>query len=517
MGFLELNGLTIPIADSGQMKPGEIGGTSQAFLGTPHIERRGNKREWKFTTTQLTETEYNLVSALLHGKGFLWFHEEMNQYATKGSDITTGTVLGGGFTTKYGEVGTNPTTALPCPVYDQNGEADAKSDSAVSIGVSTRDVAANIGTGGDTNGDTTGFYTYGGGGPAIARSTAYAWRGTGSIKATPGAPNDGIQWDVNTLTPAQPYLVTAYVLATVTGNVKVRLENGANVTAWTSDIPVVANQWTRIVQVITAPAAGVGSIQVVVSSVEGDPFYIDGILCVDSYTGYATPPWFDGATSPAHTMQIPLEYLLNFRDATIAAWVKMDWTDEDKIIARLFFMQSHGPRYYDVKRVANSDDLQLNCTDHLGGSINHVEADVFSDQEWHHIAVAMRWSPPAGTNGVEFWVDGVLVYSSATRFSFDFPNLESDPRIGDWYGSGDWFGIIDELLIFPAAITQEMVTAMQTANWAALPALRATGDFINEQSLDVMPQNVSDDYAHGNIAGTWTPNQRVISFELREL
>jgi PKD repeat protein len=85
----------------------------------------------------------------------------------------------------------------------------------------------------------------------------------------------------------------------------------------------------------------------------------------------------------------------------------------------------------------------------------------YNDGKWHHVVGTL------GRNGLAFYVDGVLVgqragVTSAQRYN-GFWRVGGDATT-TWPGGGTWFsGRIDEVAVYPTALTAQQVAAHNTA------------------------------------------------------
>jgi len=517
MAHLKLNGLTIPVQDMG-MREEEIGDRSESFAGNPLTDRRAFRRVWNVKTTVLTEAEYNLMSALVAGKGQIFTFDSKDEWSSKGVGPANSTNLEGGYVLKEGEVNNDDTGVYDA--YDQNGKIEAKSDGAAIISdAQTPDVASNVITGGDTNDDATGFAALGG--STVSRETDLAWRGTGCIKVETNGADTGTTITPTTMTLDVNYLATFYVFSYDTDTIRVRYKGDASTESW-NDVAITADRWNRIAvqDILPDPGGGNANPKIDIASAGDKDFYLDGVFTVDSFAGHAIPPWAAAAYA-ANDWRIPNSVVAGFVDFTFAAWVKHDWNDVDKaaaILIRARYANYAGGNLFAISRDANDNNLLLSGYDYAGNSYSLAKDPVFTDQDWHHVAAVFRRDPVAGGNGVELWVDGVMEDSSTTRYAPDFTSSRINLiGIGNNTGtSNTWFGAVDEMIFFPAALSSEMITALQTQTWAALPKLRATGDFIYESYVEVVPKIKMNPYQPAMNVSTWDTKMRRLEFELRE-
>jgi hypothetical protein len=511
MPFLTINGIEIPIASSGEIRPEEIGSRAKAFNGTTLIDRRAIKRRWRFLTSQLTETEFKLIEAILLVKGQLFnFSDHVVgdtpasvPFSSKGL-AATGT-FGGEFPIAAGKVGGHP-------VVDVDNVADALSGTAMHTSDTVPNQAvANVARGGDASQDTTGFTVLGAG--SVAYDTTRAWKGSSSILVDPSGVDLGVTVVPNTLTLDNDFLVTCYVLPAVDDTIKVRLKGDSTTNSWSS-ISVTAGQWKRVTvkQTLASPNA---NPKVDIASAGGTDFYLDGVFLVDNVGASAVvPPWVT-SSYVSNAMTLPTS-LITSPEFSVSLWVQMNWASTTEAGEELLEVAT--PSHVDAfefSRLASSTNLRFQFRDSTGTSRQVTSTGLFASSAWHHLAAT------ATATEVRVFVNGTQIQAwtglANPPMIFDAaPNAPTTFSIGHRSGALQWRGKIDELLVLPAVLDQATITALQTTPWGALPTVVAAGDF-NPKAVNVVPMISTEAYKTGRIAGTWTPTQRQISFELQEV
>ena len=92
-----------------------------------------------------------------------------------------------------------------------------------------------------------------------------------------------------------------------------------------------------------------------------------------------------------------------------------------------------------------------------GGYANFAMDRVLTAQTWAHLAVVRD----LGQKTMTWYRDGTVVKSEPTPFDRHAPSL-ADVVIGDGY-AGPWMGLIDEVALYPRALTAEDVAAVHEA------------------------------------------------------
>jgi len=504
MAFLELNGITIPVKKGGQLTPVEIGDRDFAFNGSPLVDRRGIKRRWQFLTTTMSEADVKLTLAMLQTLGQFWkFNGDL--YSTKGvgpAESTGGNVQ---YRTELGSVGSEN-------VLDYFGEIESKSLQCAHLHEATTNIfTANVRTGTDTEGDTTDWAVQGT--STLTSDTVRAVFGSRSLKVEPAAADSGARTAAVAITFAVPFGVTFYVFAATAITFKARLVGDVTGALGWHTFTAEAGKWKRFGFDDTLGATN-NTMQMDIVAASGDDFWVDGVqgqnnTVVDGTIGIA--PWVDGNFS-ANGAKLPLSVVSGAFDLSISAWLKSDF-DNAQASGILFRLSND----FIVYRNASSYDLKVAGTGRDSVTFNRTVADVFNDQEWHHVVVVLRGAPVGSEYGIEIWVDGVLADYSA-KVAPDWSAFTANPTLGHAGSTLCWNGRVDNLLIVPAAMSSAWVAALYGANldWSNLPKLTASGDFIPETSISVVPLVVREEYDGRQVSGAWQNNQQRILFELHE-
>lgn len=161
-----------------------------------------------------------------------------------------------------------------------------------------------------------------------------------------------------------------------------------------------------------------------------------------------TAALFDGSSGYASAPQAIGSGLLHF---TFEAWIKTTGAGSSR---RRIISQQGAEGYW---LMALTDNVL-----ELGSSIDGIlttAGPLLNDNRWHHVAVT-RASSVIKTN--EWYVDGVLVLS-ASGLAGTY-NITSTVEIGRYVGNTEHFnGLIDEVAIYPARLTQARIQAHYAA------------------------------------------------------
>jgi hypothetical protein len=502
MVFLALNGWTVKTSKGGSRAPVVIGDKQRAFNGDQLEDRRVIKGRWRNETCEIDGEDATALVGLLLGRGHNF------NFAT---DLYSGKGLSPGSTIGARRFGVDVSDASQ-GVVDSSGYDESKF-SAYSLAIENS--TTNLLTESQRRASaTTGFSTVTGG--SLATDTTYFLR-TGestptSVKHTRTALNQGLKTNATSISPGTGYAASVYVYtAQASVSVDASLDDDVGAIDSTT-VALTRYNWTRIELAGTSNGGSTTaeiSITVSVGAAAGDIYTEAWQLEVNP----AATSWADGSRATSD-----LEYSPSFlgdEGCTFACWVKVPTANPSALRYFVNLQESLTVNRFRLWRSSSANDLNFAVigTNGTQNSVSYTSTPW--DGDWHHIAGVVG-KDKTGTGYIRLFFDGT---ATGTDNTIDFPDFTNAANfwLGHLDGSNTLYGLMDEVLFVPYAMSAGMVTALYNATSAVpnLPAIRATGDCI-PSPLGAVVEGTVDSEAFNGVAidGTHYNTAARVRFEL---
>jgi len=240
----------------------------------------------------------------------------------------------------------------------------------------------------------------------------------------------------------------------------------------------IGGGWVRYEDTFTINREDTGYIRLRFSVTATNGGYHDFALPQLEQKPFATS--FVDGTRAVGRLSYPKSLIAGLNALTVAAWTPGPpyWvsgyrylvaaqTSETSPFGDLFVLRQTGSNNHIrlwVRNDANSANVEI------------VYNNVW-DGNWHLIVGVINKSPEPGRQPIELYVDGELGASSSNVDAVpDLSNINETwgVRVGHWYGSGQWNGLIDELLILPYAASEEEIVSWYEAQGPLPPHPQAS-------------------------------------------
>jgi len=496
MSFLTINGWAIPLADVSQ-KRRIVGAREQAFSGAILRSERAVKYDLTCRTNQLSEMTAAAIRGLVSGEGDTW-HLNNDLYSGKGLD----------------ETGTAVKTFRGAEAADGNdvdNETPFDSGYVCAFEAGTTNMfVENVRTGTDALSNTTGFSAVAG--AVLSSDTSYYWQGSRSLEIAISANGDGaetgtVACDASTLYHASFYVYCQYFGGTLTAQLyddSIGALGSATVEALTPN-----GKWTRI-KVSGTTDAGATNIKLRVTfDISGilEVLYLDGLQLEDDANSKGTySSWYNGTRSAAEAAAYAMPF--SAEEYTVAFWARQEG-ELTGSAGYLFDIESSGAAL--VYAAITSSGLSA-----VTGSGSLSEADVFDDDNWHHVAMVTRRDPETGEDEGELYVDGVSVdtTSNATAAVTTAMTL----YIGGNDSTDSARASLADFILLPFAAPPALIALMaaRSSNWPAPPSVEISGDVIIEATRTCEGVIEGEKFVSYSDEGTRRINGRVLEFVLEE-
>lgn len=519
MPFLELNGLSIPIADgSSSSTRTNIGKRSRAFDGTLLTSRRARKHVSTHTTNQVTEMVAAAIEGAVAGLGSLWpfnFSDDANLtedfFGSKGEALISSSVGAMYFGT--GADG-DPVSNAAGERESQFGSGSASGEVAVTNLIATANER-------DVEEGTSGFT--GLGTPAtLATDTDNFIQGSQSLEVTTSAIDDGVEVTAVSASSATDYSASVYIKTTVARAMRLRLLDVTNATSTDTDLTTVADTWHRVtVTHTTGGSATTIKLQVFDRDSGGTVFFVDALQMEQLSISTA---WADPTRIRSAPLYSPGDFSASNGDVTVNVWARST-TATFSSTRTLISLQSLPVAFFDhlmLTRPGSATTMRF-ISRSKDGTAELVTSSFVFDDDWHMFTGVLRRNPETGENALELYVDGVTdgtpVVSAPKLVDL---TAVGQVMIGDFINSL-WKRIgnerIDDAMVVPWA-----ATAAQVLGWfsmgvamSKLPRLRMTGDLIPDTFKTVDGFINSQDMIVGVESGVSKTNLSKLKFTLEEV
>ena len=475
-----------------------IGDLRRAFDGTLIREMRGTKRRWSFQTKPITELRALSLVGLLQGQG-LYLPFDADLYAENGF----------GYTGSIAQIA--GAAADTSPAFDQNGVALARSTGSV-MGVSSG--AVNLLTNAaQTNPSSTANWF--GASATLSLDTANFFTGTQSLKVVTSAVS--IAGATATPSPAgslnTTYTFSAYVKGT--GTYRIFFQDTANGTQVSG--PIVtgsATAWTRISATLTTVAAGSTPTlngRCAVADSLAKTFYVGGAQLETS--AFPTPYTPVGTSRTATNIAYPYNPL--GPSGMTLNW----WQTPPQAGANRYIFSAWDGFGGNQVAVYEPSSTVINARVKNAAADDTIQAfGLAYGTAWNMMTLVLRTHPETGEANFAFYQNGILRGSGSTSA------IPVGMLTSFYVGSG--FGIngtgslarIDDMQVLPYPVDSTTVTGWYGAtSMGATPHLSATGDVMQDNSVEVVGLvNRIDVVAFQGTTG-WRQTGRVVSFTLEEV
>lgn len=522
MAFLTVYGIAVSVADrEARAVDKSLRTLGRSANGAAFGSQAAELMGLDCRTTPQAPDVAGTLRALLRSRGDRW-----------GFDFTNAGEVDG--YPQFSAKGLGP-KASPTPSYRTRGEYGtdyiAQSTSSIQtvpkrgdgclemVGATTNLFAAHVQNGSDTGpGTLTDFAAVGGAAASPVSSTATAWQGSRSVLMVCAGTGEGLRANKGSgLSGSTTYTGSVYLkrkAGSVDQEVTVYLKEtaGGTATGASKTVHLSLSVWRRVEVSITT-GVGVSGVGLIIEQSGGNiDFYADGFQLEER--AFATG-WTDTVRS-ACELQYALGEVGKTDDVTVMAWLRMPlgslgaswaWALGSPTEA-IYVGQDTGALVYGY---TNADDGAN--TDSVAGVFSGANVGV-----WRHVALVMQRNPVSGRYALEVFVDGVLAdtFSVSSRCpTLSLPTL----YVGnDANGGGVWNGLIDELVVIPAALNATAIAALSARELTYWPDLMVGGSALGstaEEDERRMVGNVTGDSYVQAVSGTaHTPLMRVLEFTL---
>jgi hypothetical protein len=511
--FLKINGWEVPVAvDKGTAAPLELGTHDRSTDETLAIHRGADKLGVDFTTSWVAPETARALVGLLRGRGDHWSFDpdDTHVYGWSGKGIEpAGTYAG-----------------VPADLIAQSTSGEV---SAVKYGTGCIEVApattnlfpANVRTGTDTSGTTTGFTALSG--ATLASSGSAPWEESKALSVLTAAATvgSGARADLTGTSGSTLYSASVYLKA-ASGSPQVRVYmkevTGGSAAGTARTVNLSSTTWKRVEVEITT-GGGVTAIGLVVdtpNSVAAFTFYADGFQVAAQ--AYYTA-WVDGSRS-AGSLHYALGDHRASDDLTVMFWARRSGTSQPGNLAMLAIGSStdyllirdtpSGNENPEVDVVAGGAAVASS----LSGDDGHTSGYL----DWRHVAVTMQRQSRAGQ--YRLWV-----YAAGAPSAFyepaSVPAWGANPTL--YVGTNVLGGAIggfcfDDLVVLPYALDADQIAGVYALgrSFPDLPKLAVSGllvDAAEGAELEVIGTSrpaVAITPAAGN------PDQRTVAGSLEE-
>lgn len=522
MPFLTLNGITIPTARGGKGKGQEIGERSIAFDGTPQIDRRAIKRQWKFKTPPLNEARFLQFKDMILGRGH-YFQSENSVYASNGLGGVSGAASG--FYPRY--------TAQGLAIYDENDLPNAKFGSYARTSEHALPQTGSITYNKNLLTAADSF-------PTTLWAAASGTRSFVTDHFMPGttqamkwdSPSAGAALTINTpvaATGSRTYLASVYVYTPALTTVTLRITNTTS--AINTDVArtVTPGRWTRLVCAYRTPGA-VNLTMSIVNTVGSGIIYANcaQLSMADSTSNnyrFEFPSIWNGTNT---TVTETLKYAMpSFTSGfTVNLWATRPGLPTNGGIYP-------GQQYWSATGSTPGTGVgALLSASQTAAAFTIVDANVASFSvssgaitmnNWHMITGVCRLYPETGEANLAIYFDGVLK-NSVSNAAVGIDRLLTHFYLGTQLGtSGHTWNRMDEIQVLPYAVPSSWVStvyAYQSAgnSYPALPTLQMSGNCI-DAPISVVGEIDDWDFEpyYDASVSTWRDNGRTLAFSLAEV
>lgn len=348
-------------------------------------------------------------------------------------------------------------------IVDENGQPEAHTISPYSLaseGALSNDVATNVATGTDADGDTSGFSLFTGSGP-LESSTDHAVSGSRSLKVPAG---NTVQTSSIVASGLTAYSATLKVWCDVAGQCDVFLQD--DVTELDNKtVNLNPGEWTYIH--ITGTSDAAATEVYLLFSVDADA-YVDEIAI---YQGATRQTWIDtGAEDASGLLYYPAWLQQLAGDVTVNMWVRMPTGSFGANQTFLNIEDSLGG-FLRIRALTPARDVSVQTS--ANGSQTHSHTISAADHpfggEWHMITVVMEASAFAGGNPTKrLYFDGLEL---ATAVTDRLPNwgFATDFQVGHT-DNGTRMTADGQTLMSGLSVVNWAATAAEISGWYSEPA-----------------------------------------------
>lgn len=485
MSFLEIDGLTIPVATSSpRLSFDEIGGFARAVSGAGILSRQAVKRAWEIETTPMSEAMATAMESILLAKGYLWKFRG-DSYASNG--FVPDTITDNDYAT--GRVATAPQYKISEVRFNHvDDEQDLVLDVPTTNELTQNQSTFDTGVTGATAIDSA----------TLSRETAFDMDGDGCLKVVTSGTVNATQGGVElaaTITSSTKLAGSVYVLAETAVQIEAVLALDAVTVSET--ITLEPYVWTRVCLGIWSAAGTAASIKILEAVADSNiTFYVDH---AQLERDRAMPTaWITGGTARSTTGRLLLASSgLASIDGpwSLAFWFlspgKLNATAgaSHVYLARLVitggtyiwvYLQEQGTLTYWVWVVIGDGGLPVQ--QFIIGSISS------SSTGWHHLALTAQRDDDGGTE-IELYIDGASVDTETIDRAYapfltlsEFDNVD----FGSDGASSVFSRSLSQLLIIPTILPASLVSMLYNSGdgcvFGAWPKHRVSGGILHGQA-----------------------------------
>jgi hypothetical protein len=476
--FMRVNGFPIEVSsEASQERLVEVGSRKRGFGGRPMIERRNTLRVWTGQTIPLAERIALAQRAAIRGIGEV-FPYNTDFWSRGGLPQVTGT--NGSLRIGIGSTGQ--------PVIDENGAAESKYGTG-SLAIEQGTVNIISANSRDAEAAPVGYQTVGIAG--IAGSTVYAVQGLRSLQVTTSFVLAGCETTpVAGILGSTPYSASVYVYASTSKAVVLQIYDPTNGVIASKIATLIADKWMLITASGTSyPASTQARIRVLNNAPGAIVFYCDAFQ-LEQKTAPTT--WVDGSRVSGNLQYNPA--VLSGEtpkpvSLSVFAWVRSP-TANQASFATIFSAETDAGLGSDrvlLTRGASANNLVLSLFDSSGASDSLVYSTPFWDDDWHHVGFTFQRKDVNNDSVTELYIDGVLVASKIMTTIADLARL-TKVYVGNLAGGNQWYGLIDDMVIYPYTAASDQVSGLYGMGVAMspLPTVYVDGDIMPDPPLSVL-------------------------------
>ena len=535
MGFLELNGVTIPVNRCEEIHK-ELGERSRTFGGTYNLSRRATKRSWRFATPPLEASVAEAIKGMVRGVGNCWRFDDASLYDAKGVTLD---VAGSQYTALADLTDTLEDKVYSGVIqYGRESKISTVEPTRYSIRVDRASVnrLSSAGRKGQVGSAAT-MQSYGG--AALADSTDYSWAGGGySVKVTPdgaGGQNDGCNSEA--VATQATYFVTGSVYmysaetsdADRTFTVDVYDADNA-VTSSVATVIIPQNKWTRVVVPSVELTLASTDVRIRIRQGTADvalDFYIDGLQIEEHATESGATAWVDGTRASADVIISP-DMSINEGGGNFCVNTWMSGTEFGTVPRYLWDITNTlgAPRWLVTLQAGNVLRLSIfnspGTLTEINSSYDFQGGLGYDIGIMQMVTIVIRKSPEGAQKNAEVYINGVLTGSNDITDMGNLNDIADDTIVGigcRHNGVSPLDGSMDDFAILPYAPDAATIAAWYAnGQYSAVPAHTASGDFCQDPSVQVIGELKSTKTVpKAAAAGTWQNNAQSLGFTLHEV
>lgn len=511
MPFVRLNGWTVPVLEgSPKRRFDESARLSRLASGAASQDTVYGRRTWDLRTVSMPYADMLALWDWLSARPTV-FRLDTDLSSNLPAALLTSTSI----------TNANARASVAADLAASPSDAAFTGAALAPAHAATNLFSANVATGSDSGGNTTGFSAVSG--ATLARSTSRAWQGTGSLSVTTAGAGGGVRTTAVAASSGARLSGSVYLSCNVAVTVLVELKQSTTVLASTTI--TLGADWKRV-QLCYRSLLASGTdahIQVTQVSAGAALWFLDG-LQLEQNGGGNTTPWVNGTRSSNSFLSVVSKTGVfgGPRGITLNAWATVPESIVGAIILKTYSSaggNSAGPLVTVWSPTPGS--LQVIVKNSAGTVTLTATGVTWPLAGWRMVTVSIA---PGGVDGAEIrlYLDGVLIASSSPgvgNAAFDCTTLDT-LHFGHDNGANMLNGGLDEVLVAPFPCG-DLLPASLFAYGAVVPAswpqLTADGDLF-DGSLTVHGQAEGIEFEpFTSAAGVHHDSGGQVNFKLAEL